>query len=198
MVGGIILKKDESTMLYAMVYRDGKLVPVNSVGNIKWFRFNTLMPDTTPSIKVETSSFQDLVNYTFEIWNTKNEKVCSSMIYLYKNKNIKDNRIMYKTVNKGAAKPSAPVKYPDSNWTDVLPNDAFTANKDCYKCNLALLEDGAVRVSYLEKMSNPTDLNIGGRNLFKYGKGDKKIGIFESNKCQVDKNGELYFDLKAR
>lgn len=192
------MKKDENTTLYAMVYRDGKLVPVNSVGNIKWFRSGVLMSDTTPNITIQANSFQELVNYSFEIWNTKNEKVCTAIEFLYKNKNIKDNRIMYKTVNKGTAKPSAPVKYPDSNWTDVLPTDAFTPNKDCYKCILSLLEDGSVRVSYLEKMSNPTDLNIGGRNLFKYGKGDKKVGIFNNNKCQVDENGELYFDLKAR
>nr|DAK18315.1 MAG TPA: Minor structural protein putative tail fiber [Caudoviricetes sp.] len=179
-----------------MVYRDGKLVPVNSVGNIKWFRSGVLMSDTTPNITIQANSFQELVNYSFEIWNSKNEKICTAIEFLYKNKNIKDNRIMYKTVNKGAVKPSAPVKYPDSNWTDVLPNDAFTPNKDCYKCILSLLEDGNVRVSYLEKMSNPTDLNIGGRNLFKYGKGDKKLGIFNNNRCQVDENGELYFDMK--
>lgn len=194
---GTILKKDESTILYAMVYRDGKLVPTNSVGTIKWFRSGVLMPDTTPNITIQANSFQELVNYSFEIWNAKNEKVCSALEFLYKNKNIKDNRIMYKTVNKGSPKPSAPVKYPDSNWTDVLPNDAFTPNKDCYKCILSLLEDGAVRVSYLEKMSNPTDLNIGGRNLFKYGKGDKKVGMFDNNKCQIDENGELYFELKC-
>ena len=193
---GTILKKDENTTLYAMVYRDGKLVPTNSVGTIKWFRSGVLMSDTTPNITIQANSFQELVNYSFEIWNSKKEKVCSALEFLYKNKNIKDNRIMYKTVNKGAAKPAAPVKYPDSNWTDVLPNDAFTPNKDCYKCILSLLEDGAVRVSYLEKMSNPTDLNIGGRNLFKYGKGDKKVGIFDNVNCQVDENGELYFDLK--
>ncbi len=180
-----------------MVYRDGKLVPVNSVGNIKWFRSGVLMSDTTPNITIQANSFQELVNYSFEIWNAKNEKVCTAIEFLYKNKNIKDNRIMYKTVNKGATKPSAPVKYPDSNWTDVLPNDAFTPQKDCYKCILSLLEDGTVRVSYLEKMSNPTDLNIGGRNLFKYGKGDKKVGMFDHNKCQVDENGELYFDMKC-
>ena len=194
---GSVLKKDENTTLYAMVYRDGKLVPVNSVGNIKWFRSGVLMSDTTPNITIQANSFQELVNYSFEIWNTKNEKVCTAIEFLYKNKNIKDNRIMYKTVNKGTTKPAAPVKYPDSNWSDVLPNDAFTPNKDCYKCILSLLEDGAVRVSYLEKMSNPTDLNVGGRNLFKYGKGDKKVGMFNTNKCQIDENGELYFDLKC-
>lgn len=194
---GSILKKDENTTLYAMVYRDGKLVPTNSVGTIKWFRSGVLMPDTTPNITIQANSFQELVNYSFEIWNTKNEKVCSAIEFLYKNKNIKDNRIMYKTVNKGADKPAAPVKYPDSNWTDVLPNDAFTPNKDCYKCILSLLEDGNVRASYLEKMSNPTDLNIGGRNLFKYGKGDKQVGMFSHKLCKVDENGELYFDLKV-
>lgn len=194
---GTILKKDESTTLYAMVYRDGKLVPTNSVGTIKWFRSGVLMSDTTPNINIQANSFQELVNYSFEIWNAKNEKVCSAIEFLYKNKNIKDNRIMYKTVNKGATKPSTPVKYPDPNWTDVLPNDAFTPQKDCYKCILSLLEDGAVRVSYLEKMSNPTDLNIGGRNLFKYGKGDKQVGMFGHKLCKVDENGELYFDLKC-
>lgn len=194
---GNILKKDQSTILSAMVYRDGKLVPTNSVGTIKWFRSGVLMSDTTPNITIQANSFQELVNYSFEIWNSKNEKVCSAIEFLYKNKNIKDNRIMYKTVNKGATKPSAPDKYPDSNWTDVLPNDAFTPNKDCYKCILSLLEDGAVKVSYLEKMSNPTDLNIGGRNLFKYGKGDKQVGMFSHRLCKVDENGELYFDMKC-
>lgn len=194
---GNILKKDQSTILSALVYRDGKLVPTNSIGTIKWFRSGVLMSDTTPNITIQANSFQESVNYSFEIWNTKNEKICSAIEFLYKNKNIKDNRIMYKTVNKGTTKPAAPVKYPDSNWTDVLPNDAFTPNKDCYKCILSLLEDGAVKVSYLEKMSNPTDLNIGGRNLFKYGKGDKQVGMFNNNKCQVDENGELYFDMKC-
>lgn len=184
------------TILTAMVYRDGKLIPHTSIGTIKWFRAGVPMPDTTANITIQANSFQEISNYSFSIHNAKDEEICSATIYLYINKNIKDNRIMYKTVNKGAAKPSAPVKYPDSNWTDVLPNDAFTPNTDCYKCILSLLEDGTVRVSYLEKMSNPTDLNIGGRNLFKYGKGDKKVGMFNNNKCQVDENGELYFDLK--
>ena len=72
---GTILKKDESTILYAMVYRDGKLVPINSVGSIKWFRSGVLMPDTTPNITIQANSFQELVNYSFSVHNAKEEKI---------------------------------------------------------------------------------------------------------------------------
>ena len=126
----------------------------------------------------------------------------------------------YKLQSSTTATPAKPTTYPPNGWTDTEPSYTSGSTNTLYFCDLTVFSDDTWDYSSVSKSSSYEaakaaynkavnaqdtansannkidDLEIGGRNYIRFGKGDEKRGIFAS--FETVENGYAEHSLTSK